>query len=154
MASRSRSRRSAAPGTAPAAADGASPCPCGLPAAYADCCGRFHAGGADPATAELLMRSRYSAFAVRDTSYLLRTWAAATRPARLDLDPAARWTGLEILETTGGTAFHTSGTVTFRARCVRGPGAGRGGGVEVQHECSRFVREQGRWVYVDGDVDA
>jgi SEC-C motif-containing protein len=88
------------------------------------------------------MRSRYSAFAVGDTPYLLRTWAAATRPAGLRLDDDLRWTGLEILSTTDGSAFHTEGTVEFRAHYELDGRPGH------QQELSRFVRENGAWVYV------
>ncbi|MFD1658492.1 YchJ family protein [Streptomyces caeni] len=116
-------------------------CPCGLPEAYEDCCGRFHSGAALAPTAEALMRSRYSAFVRRDAGYLLRTWHPRTRPARIDLDPGMRWTGLEVLGTTDGSAFHTAGTVTFRASY-------RGGSL---HERSRFARVEGAWAYVDGD---
>jgi SEC-C motif-containing protein len=115
-------------------------CPCGLPEPYDACCGRFHSGAAAP-TAEALMRSRYSAFVKGDAAYLLRTWHPRTRPARLDLDPGMRWTGLEVLETTDGSAFHSTGTVTFRASF-------RGGSL---HERSRFERVDGAWVYVDGE---
>ncbi|WP_030344174.1 YchJ family protein [Streptomyces sp. NRRL S-1022] len=116
-------------------------CPCGLPRSYDDCCGRFHAGAAAAPTAELLMRSRYCAFVQGDAGYLLRTWHPRTRPERLDLDPRTRWTGLEILDSTDGSAFHATGTVTFRASY-------RGGSL---HERSRFERVDGAWVYVDGD---
>ncbi|MEV6804812.1 YchJ family protein [Streptomyces sp. NPDC017248] len=116
-------------------------CPCGLPEPYDACCGRFHTGAAAAPTAELLMRSRYSAFVKGDAGYLLRTWHPRTRPERLDLDPRTRWTGLEILATTDGSAFHGTGTVTFRASY-------RGGAL---HERSRFERVAGAWVYVDGD---
>ena len=116
-------------------------CPCGLPQAYEECCGRFHAGVASPFTAEALMRSRYSAFVRMDAAYLLRTWHPRTRPARLELDPGMRWTGLEILETSDGSAFHAMGTVTFRASF-------RGGSM---HERSRFERVDGAWMYVDGE---
>ncbi|MGW4321509.1 YchJ family protein [Streptomyces sp. NPDC004684] len=116
-------------------------CPCGLPEPYEKCCGRFHSGAAAAPTAEALMRSRYCAFVRGDAAYLLRTWHPRTLPARLDLDPGMRWTGLEILGTTGGTAFHTTGTVTFRASY-------RGGALQ---EHSRFERVDGAWVYVDGD---
>nr|BFF27092.1 hypothetical protein GCM10025732_50570 [Glycomyces mayteni] len=79
-------------------------CPCGSGETYAACCGRFHTGAAAAPTAEALMRSRYSAFAVGDEPYLLRTWHPGTRPDRLDLAADARtWTGLDILDTTGGT---------------------------------------------------
>ncbi|MFC8101429.1 YchJ family protein [Streptomyces sp. NPDC057363] len=116
-------------------------CPCGLPDPYEKCCGRFHAGEASAPTAEALMRSRYSAFGRLDAGYLLRTWHPRTRPERLDLDPGTRWTGLEILDTTDGSAFHSAGTVTFRASY-------RGGSL---HERSRFERVDGAWVYVDGE---
>jgi SEC-C motif-containing protein len=118
------------------------PCPCGLPAAYADCCGALHAGRAAAVTAEQLMRSRYSAFAVRDAGYLLRSWHSSTRPRELSFDREVRWTGLEILGGTGGSAFHTEGTVEFRAHYRSGGAGGE------QHEDSRFVREDGAWVYV------
>ncbi|MFF0891039.1 YchJ family protein [Streptomyces sp. NPDC003456] len=116
-------------------------CPCGLPQDYAACCGRYHSGAAAAPTAEALMRSRYSAFVHGDAAYLLRTWHPRTRPGTLELDPGTRWTGLEILGTDGGSAFHTAGTVEFRASY-------RGGSL---HERSRFERVDGAWVYVDGD---
>lgn len=87
------------------------------------------------------MRSRYAAFVRQDEKYLLRTWHPRTRPASVDFDPGMRWTGLEILETGDGSAFHSAGTVTFRASY-------RGGSL---HERSRFERVDGAWVYVDGD---
>ncbi|WP_029433022.1 YchJ family protein [Blastococcus sp. URHD0036] len=115
-------------------------CPCGTGLPYAECCGRLHDGTASAATAEQLMRSRYSAFAVGDPAYLLATWHPRTRPAALDLDPDVRWTGLEVLATTGGSMLAAEGTVEFRASY-------RGG---AQHEDSRFLREGGRWFYLDG----
>lgn len=120
--------------------DPASPCPCGLPATYEECCGRFHTGSAAP-TCGALMRSRYTAFVVRDAAYLLRTWHPGTRPPSVDFDPAMRWTGLEILDTTEGSAFHTTGTVTFRAHYTDD------GRPDALHEKSRFVRHDGAWVY-------
>ena len=87
------------------------------------------------------MRSRYSAFVVGDTAYLLDTWHPSTRPARLRLDRGVRWLGLQIVEAAGGP-FDTEGTVEFKARHEGG----------VQHERSRFRRERGRWLYLDGVV--
>ncbi|MDX3524498.1 YchJ family protein [Streptomyces scabiei] len=116
-------------------------CPCGLPEAYESCCGRRHSGAAAAPTAEDLMRSRYSAFVVRDEAYLLSSWHPRTRPATVDFDTTMRWTGLEILDTRDGSAFHSTGTVTFRASF-------RGGSL---HERSRFERVDGAWVYVDGE---
>ena len=69
-------------------------CPCGLAATYDDCCGRLHRGQARAATPEQLMRSRFSAYAVHDEPYLLRTWHPATRPAAIGFNPAVRWLGL------------------------------------------------------------
>jgi len=90
------------------------------------------------------MRSRYSAFAVGAADYLLATWHPATRPARLELDDDVRWIGLDVLATTGGSLLASDGTVEFRAHYLRDrqPGA--------QHENSRFVRDGGRWHYLDG----
>ncbi|WP_433309924.1 YchJ family protein [Micromonospora chersina] len=119
------------------------PCPCGSGLPYADCCGPIHRGVAAAATAEALMRSRYSAFAVGDADYLLRSWHSTTRPPRLGLDPGTRWTRLEVLDTDRGGLFDTEGTVAFRAHYRE---AGRPGTVA---EHSRFVREGGRWVYLD-----
>ncbi|MFC7306857.1 YchJ family protein [Streptomyces monticola] len=125
-----------------------SPCPCGRPATYAECCEPLHSGRAAAATPEELMRSRYAAFAVGDEAYLLRTWHPRTRPPRLGLGEGGRmrWVGLEILGTSEGTAFHSTGTVEFRARYTEG---GRPGSL---HERSRFERYDGAWVYVDGDL--
>ncbi len=122
-----------------------SPCPCGSGLPYAGCCGRLHAGSATAATAEQLMRARYSAFAVGDPAYLLATWHSTTRPPTVDLDPRIRWIGLEVLRTTGGGLLGSVGTVEFRAHSVVDGAAGS------QHEDSRFVREDGQWRYLDGD---
>ncbi|MYT35753.1 hypothetical protein GTY66_06745 [Streptomyces sp. SID8356] len=137
------SRRTSRPGRQPAAprTTAASPCPCGLPETYGECCGRFHSDSAAAPTCEALMRSRYAAFVVQDAPYLLRTWHPGTRPPGVDFDPAMRWTGLEILGTTEGSAFHTTGTVTFRARYTDD------GRPDSLHEQSRFVRHEGAWVY-------
>ncbi|WP_338776841.1 YchJ family metal-binding protein [Streptomyces sp. DG1A-41] len=118
-----------------------SSCLCGLPEAFGNCCGRYHSGTAAAPTAEALMRSRYCAFVKGDAGYLLRTWHPRTRPGTLELDPRMRWTGLEILDTSDGSAFHSTGTVEFRASY-------RGGSL---HERSRFERVDGAWVYVDGE---
>ena len=94
------------------------------------------------------MRSRYSAFALLDEEYLLRTHHRSTAPASLDLDPAMEWRRLDIVGTSNGGPFDTEGTVEFKAYYRHGNERG------VLHENSRFVRENGRWFYVDGDVRA
>lgn len=131
-----RRSRKARPAPSPTA------CPCGG-AAYADCCGPLHAGAAKAATAEALMRSRYSAFAIGDEAYLLRTWHPSTRPERIGLGDDRAWTGLEILTTTGGSPLHTQGTVEFRASYIDPEGPG------VQTERSTFERQGPDWYYLD-----
>jgi SEC-C motif-containing protein len=122
------------------------PCPCGLAESYAACCGRFHDGGLAAPTAELLMRSRYSAFAVGDPAYLLRTWHPGTRPRKLTLDPGQEWTRLDVLGRTGGGLLHNEGTVEFRAHYRLRDRDG------VLHENSRFRRDDGHWVYLDAEA--
>lgn len=119
-------------------------CPCGG-GEYATCCAPFHAGAPAP-TAEALMRSRYSAFALGIEPYLRTTWSAATRPREVDLDAAVRWRRLQIVDTARGGPDDETGVVEFRAAFRSPDGAG------VLHERSRFAREGGRWVYVDGDI--
>lgn len=117
------------------------------------------------------MRSRYSANALlsRDpgffAGYLHRTWAAETRPALSDLAaPGPHWKRLNILGTTAGGPFHDTGTVEFVAAYQDAP-TGRpeatpeGYAQEDRpstrgrlHELSRFRRESGQWLYVDGDI--
>lgn len=98
------------------------------------------------------MRSRFTAFARGDAEHLLRTWHPETRPRTLALDPARRWVRLEILDRSGGTVFDGEGVVEFRAhhRDDGGAGGATGAGAGVLHERSRFVREHGRWLYLDG----
>ncbi|MGF1546852.1 MAG: YchJ family protein [Thiotrichales bacterium] len=126
----------------------AASCPCGATIAFTACCGRFITAGEVPATAEQLMRSRYSAYVLRDEAYLLRTWHSEWRPAVLDVasDTGLKWLGLTVLDTQLGGAFDQIGEVAFIARYKRNGKAGR------LHERSRFVREGGTWRYVDGTL--
>ena len=123
------------------------PCPCGSGHPSAACCGRWHAGEAAP-TAEALMRSRYSAYVLGLEDYLLATWHASTRPASLDLagqSPKPVWLGLTVKRHENPTA--DTAVVEFVARMRIG-----GGSAQRMHEVSRFVREDGRWYYLDGVV--
>jgi len=123
------------------------PCPCGSTLPYPACCGRWHAGPhhLQAPTGEALMRSRYSAYALGRVDYLLDTWHPRTRPVEPPvLDPAVRWLGLEVRHHVVHDADHAS--VEFVARSKLGGRASR------LHETSRFVRENGRWLYVDGDM--
>jgi SEC-C motif-containing protein len=89
------------------------------------------------------MRSRYSAFALKKTAYLLSTWHSTTRPAHLTFDGGEEWVQLRVLAATtdGDTA-----TVEFIAR------SRHGGHVASLHEVSRFVREDGQWFYMNGTI--
>jgi len=119
-------------------------CPCFSGDSYPECCNRYHRGDALAPTAEQLMRSRYSAFAVGDATYLLETWHPRTRPESLELDAGVVWTRLVIERTNAGGPFDHEGLVEFTAH-YRGDG-GRG----RQHETSRFERVDRVWYYVDG----
>ncbi|MFY0477322.1 YchJ family protein [Achromobacter marplatensis] len=124
----------------------AASCPCGG-AAYSNCCGRWHEGplAMQAPTAEALMRSRYSAFVLDKLPYLLASWHPSTRPATLEPNPPdLKWLGLAIKQARDQDADHA--TVEFVARSRQ---AGR---AHRLHEISRFVREDGRWYYVDGDL--
>ena len=132
------------------------PCPCrareDAPLRYADCCGRWHAGlthGEHAPTPEALMRSRYSAYALAQgrgiappsmLDYLLQTWHPSTAPGDLELGPL-QWTGLDVLHQA---ASGDAGVVEFVAHHKVNGRAGH------LHEVSRFVREAGAWLYVDG----
>lgn len=89
------------------------------------------------------MRSRYAAFVIDARDHLLATWHPSTRPAEIDPpESGLRWLGLEVREHAILDAEHA--TVEFVARSKIGGHAHR------LHETSRFVREDGRWYYLDG----
>jgi SEC-C motif-containing protein len=92
------------------------------------------------------MRSRFAAFKRADAAWLLHTWHPSTRPAGLDLSDNPRWRGVQIVATEDGGTEDATGIVEFRATYLLDDG-----GIGILHERSRFVREGGRWYYVDGD---
>lgn len=121
-------------------------CPCGSAAAYAVCCGRWHAGTLRlrAPTAESLMRSRYSAFVLGERDYLLDTWHPSTRPSRLEADPdGLKWLGLQVRRHQQQDDTHAVVEFVARSR-LHGKG-------QRLHEISRFERLDGHWLYVDGD---
>jgi len=93
-------------------------------------------------TAEELMRSRYTAYALDDVDHVFRTWHPATRPDDLAELPHVEWTRLEIVDVVEGGPADDEGLVEFRAFHAGG----------VMHERSRFVRRGGRWTYLDAVV--
>ena len=123
-----------------------SACPCGSNLPNAGGCGRWHAGPEhlQAPSADALMRSRYTAYVREDAAYLLATWHPSTRPTEPPaFEPGLRWLGLEVKRhMSAGDAA----TVAFVARSKLGGRAHR------LVETSRFVREGGRWFYVEGDI--
>ncbi len=96
-----------------------------------------------PPTAEALMRSRFTAFRDGDAAWLLASWHPSTRPATLDLADNPTWRGLQIIDAVAGGPDDDTGVVEFRATFLPPEG-----GIGIQHERSRFVREDGRWYYI------
>lgn len=122
-------------------------CPCSSGSKkYTNCCGRYLDGGEAAPTAEALMRSRYTAYALDRKDYLLATWHNSTRPALLDLEngPKTKWLGLELKRCERLDSDHA--VVEFVARYKINGRAHR------LHEISRFVRKGQQWLYVNGDI--
>lgn len=116
-------------------------CPCGSGAVLAACCVPHHQGHPAP-TPETLMRSRYSAFALDNRDYILRTWHNSTRPGRLPLEPDTQWKALAIIAAPPPSDTH--GTVHFQAYFRERSGW------YLLEEVSRFIFEAQRWWYLDG----
>ncbi len=125
-----------------------SECPCGSGRAYDECCGRYIDDGAEPATAEALMRARYTAHTRADLDYIARTHDPASRED-IDREATRRWAeradwlGLEIVRNEAGGPGDDNGTVEFVAH-YREHGERR-----RHHEVATFRREQGQWLFVD-----
>lgn len=133
-----------------------SSCPCESGKAYIQCCEVYHLG-TPPPTAEALMRSRYSAYALVHENpaladYLLSTWHPEARPQHLHLtgDDATKWLGLQIKRYQNIDSEHA--IVEFVARYKHMNNLG--GKAERLHEISRFKRIENRWYYVDGDYES
>jgi len=125
-------------------------CPCGQldgrgrALSFAACCGRYLDHDTPAPDAERLMRSRYSAFVLGRADYLRASWHPNTCPAELTLEPGMKWLGLDVRQHRFIDADHAEVEFVARSRID-----GRG---QRLYERSRFVREGGRWFYVDGDV--
>lgn len=120
-------------------------CPCESGKPYNTCCELAHTGS--PAlTAETLMRSRYTAYVLGLEAYLLKTWAAETRPAALNLgdDTQTKWLDLQVKRAENTS--ETTAIVEFVARYKIG------GKAQRLHEISQFVRVDGCWYYLIGSI--
>jgi SEC-C motif-containing protein len=122
------------------------PCPCCSNKNYTDCCGKYLEKGEIAPTAEALMRSRYTAYALRNLSYLLTSWHPDTRPTLRDLEEGQKISWLRLKVNRHEQQDESHALVEFEARYKVGGRAYR------FSEISRFIRENGRWFYLDGMV--
>lgn len=126
-------------------------CPCGSTREFDACCAPFLMGNTTPATAEALMRSRYTAYVQGNVDYIMATTLPSSR-ADSDIDAMrawasnSEWTGLEIVSTAGGRPDDKQGDVEFIAHYRMG------GIAQRHHEKSLFVKEDGHWFFKDGEV--
>jgi SEC-C motif-containing protein len=127
------------------------PCPCTSGRTYGECCEPFINKKSYPPTAEALMRSRYSAYAVGNVDYVMETddpnnGGEFDRASADTWSSKSEWTGLEVVEIIKGGANDTTGIVEFIARF-------KIGGKEMSHkERSNFRKVEGKWCYVDGET--
>lgn len=122
-------------------------CPCGSSKKYSDCCAMAHKSISLVKTAEQLMRSRYTAFTMANGNYLMKSHHTTTRPIKEQKSienwaKSVNWIRLEVLESTKGKGRNEKGTVTFNAYYFED------GKVQVIHEKSAFVKENGIWMYL------
>lgn len=124
-------------------------CVCGSGLNYADCCQPFHLNTAIAPTAQALMRSRYSAYVLRNSEYLFNTWDSSKRPALIDFSKeTAEWQSLSILACKKGSTADTKGIVEFKAFYQQDNDDC------FLHEISRFVKKGPQWLYLDGVIKA
>ncbi|HBA66981.1 MAG TPA: hypothetical protein DCZ48_12550 [Methylococcaceae bacterium] len=122
-------------------------CLCGSGLPYEQCCRTYHNGSRFAETAEILMRSRFTAYAYQDDSYLLATWDNAKKPQSIDFSKDKTvWTKLEIVNVKKGGKNDAKGLVEFKAYFKLDDED------QVMHELSRFKKSGGRWYYLDGLV--
>lgn len=121
-------------------------CPCGSGVPFEKCCGPYLSGEQLPETAEQLMRSRYTAYTLKDEDYILKTWHNSTRPKSLSLeeDKPIKWIRLEVFSGISGGEKDSEGYVEFMAHYKLQ------GKAQRLYEMSHFLKEKGKWYYVDG----
>lgn len=120
-------------------------CVCGSNSVYAQCCEPLHKGNSHAPTAEILMRSRYSAYVLNLYDYIRETWHPSTYPSDLaPPDVVINWLGLTIKKAWSNQADEAFVEFIARSRLGSGP-------ADRLHEISRFLKEDGHWFYVDGE---
>jgi len=123
-------------------------CPCDPTKKYSDCCKKAHQDIFTVTTAEVLMRSRYSAFVLANIWYLQKSHHSSTRPSKDEKRAIEKWAKsvdwlkLDVKTTTGGSADDDTGTVVFKAFFIEN------GAMNVIHENSTFCKENKHWVYL------
>jgi SEC-C motif-containing protein len=122
-------------------------CLCGSGIEYNLCCGPYHTGEKLPGTAEALMRSRFTAYALANTDYIMATWDKASQPEKNQIsDESLVWQRLQIVDIKKGGINDSKGIVEFKAYYLNK------GEDYMLHEVSRFAKTDGRWLYIDGVV--
>ncbi len=119
------------------------PCPCNPAKQFSECCKLFLCEQKTPPSPQVLMRSRFSAYARQDEQYLLNTWHQSTRPRSVDMGQSPKWLSLQIIKTFSEGRH---GMVEFKASYMQD------NEIALLHETSRFTKENGCWFYVDGYV--
>lgn len=126
-------------------------CPCGNGSDYESCCARYHKNLEKAPTAELLMRSRYTAYVLGEIDYIVKTIPMLERKnfdraLAKEWSKSSQWLGLEIISTKNGGANDSRGVVEFRARYIQN------GQEQIHHEISTFKKNGDRWQFIDGKV--
>jgi SEC-C motif domain protein len=123
-------------------------CPCGSGKDYSQCCLPVHNSHQAALTAETLMRSRYSAFVLENSPFILQTWVEKKRPASLNFDAhPVTWVGLTVNGATDGLKTDSTGKVDFTSTYIEN------GQLCTLSEVSEFLKIEGLWYYVDGICD-
>ena len=126
-------------------------CPCDSGFEYKFCCEPYITGVKDAPSAEALMRSRYTAYVVKAIDYIVETCSKDEKD-KVDVKQTRNWSersnwqGLKIISTEKGSPQDSEGIVEFEATYEMD------GLKEVHHEKGRFKKQEGRWLYIDGDV--
>ncbi|MES2543274.1 MAG: YchJ family metal-binding protein [Bacteroidota bacterium] len=119
-------------------------CYCGSEKGFEDCCDLYIKGIQKAPTAEVLMRSRYAAYATNQADYLINTTHSSQRKYYSKIEilnwaKANKWQKLEVIKAT-------ENTVEFKAYYLDSNNES-----QIHHEFSNFKFENGNWFYVDGE---
>lgn len=126
-------------------------CPCGSNRKFAQCCNRYLSGAKPAPIAEALMRSRYTAYTLGNVDYILATWAQQTRQSVNSASLVkscneTEYLSLKIIAKNAGTRKHSQGQVEFEVKFKHL------GKLQTHQETSNFIKQDGLWYYLDGDV--